>query len=89
MDQEFEKFANLFKKMQIIILMADAITQISSYGMLLKDIVDNKRTLEDCKTIALTESSDTTTEMALGGGKNEKNDEEETPLPPSPQEDKV
>ncbi|KAI3510680.1 hypothetical protein L1887_17812 [Cichorium endivia] len=54
-DQQFAKFLEVFKKLQINIPFADALAQMPSYVKFLKDILSNKRKIEEQATIALTE----------------------------------
>ncbi|XP_052209202.1 uncharacterized protein LOC127812718 [Diospyros lotus] len=54
-DKQFEKFLEVFKQLRINIPFADALAQIPAYVQFLKEIMSNKRKLEDYKTIALTE----------------------------------
>ncbi|XP_052204333.1 uncharacterized protein LOC127809523 [Diospyros lotus] len=54
-DKQFEKFLKVFKQLRINIPFADALAQIPAYAKFLKEIMSNKRKLEDYKTIALTE----------------------------------
>ena len=52
---EFAKFLEVFKKLHINIPFADAFAQMPSYVKFLKDILSNKRKLEEHATVALTE----------------------------------
>ncbi|XP_052198388.1 uncharacterized protein LOC127805673 [Diospyros lotus] len=54
-EQNFSKFLEVFKKLNINIPFADALEQMPSYAKFMKDILSRKRRLEDYKTIALTE----------------------------------
>ncbi|KAJ4963679.1 hypothetical protein NE237_023618 [Protea cynaroides] len=54
-DKQFEKFLEKFKQLHINIPFADALAQIPTYAKFLKEIMSNKRKLEDYETIALTE----------------------------------
>lgn len=54
-DKQFENFLEVFKQLRINIPFADALVQILAYAKFLKEIMSKKRTLEDYKTIALTE----------------------------------
>ncbi|KAI3709612.1 hypothetical protein L2E82_39378 [Cichorium intybus] len=54
-DQQFAKFLEVFKKLQINIPFADALAQMPSYVKFLKDILSNKRKIEKQATVALTE----------------------------------
>ncbi|XP_073020342.1 uncharacterized protein [Primulina eburnea] len=53
---QFCKFLEVFKKFHINIPFADALMQMPSYAKFLKDILANKRKLEDQMTINLTEN---------------------------------
>ncbi|XP_052188365.1 uncharacterized protein LOC127798771 [Diospyros lotus] len=53
-DKQFENFLEVFKQLRINIPFADALAQIPAYAKFLKEIMSNKRKLEDYKTIALT-----------------------------------
>ncbi|XP_022889158.1 uncharacterized protein LOC111404605 [Olea europaea var. sylvestris] len=55
MEQQYKKFLEAFKKLHINIPLADALLQMPSYAKFLKDILSNKRKLEDHETIMLTE----------------------------------
>ncbi|XP_052186815.1 uncharacterized protein LOC127797704 [Diospyros lotus] len=54
-DKQFENFLEVFKQLHINIPFVDALAQIPAYAKFLKEIMLNKRKLEDYKTIALTE----------------------------------
>ncbi|KAJ9556630.1 hypothetical protein OSB04_011244 [Centaurea solstitialis] len=51
----FAKFLEVFKKLHINIPFADALAQMPSYVKFLKDIISNKRKIEEHATVALTE----------------------------------
>ncbi|XP_031275319.1 uncharacterized protein LOC116133769 [Pistacia vera] len=55
LDQQFSKFLEVFKKLQINIPFAEALAQRPSYAKFLKDILSNKRKIEEHGTIMLTE----------------------------------
>ncbi|XP_022854793.1 uncharacterized protein LOC111376097 [Olea europaea var. sylvestris] len=55
LEQRYKKFLEVFKKLHINILLADTLFQMPSYAKFLKDIISNKRQLEDHETIMLTE----------------------------------
>jgi hypothetical protein len=55
MDKQFAKFVEIFKKLQINIPFADAIAQMPSYAKFLKEILANKRKLEEHETVCLNE----------------------------------
>ena len=54
-DKQFSKFIEIFKKLHINIPFADALQQMPSYAKFLKEILSNKRKLEDEETVMLTE----------------------------------
>ncbi|XP_022890486.1 uncharacterized protein LOC111405709 [Olea europaea var. sylvestris] len=55
MEQQYKKFLEVFKKLHINIPLADALLQMPSYAKFLKDILSNKRKLDDHETVMLTE----------------------------------
>ena len=55
LDKQFTKFMEVFKKLHINIPFADALEQMPSYVKFMKDILSQKRRLEDFKTVNLTE----------------------------------
>ena len=55
LNKQFSKFLEVFKKLHINIPYADALVQMSSYETFLKEIVKNKRKLEDFETVKLNE----------------------------------
>ncbi|XP_073067246.1 uncharacterized protein [Primulina eburnea] len=56
LDEQFGKFLEVFKKLHISIPFADALMQMPSYAKFLKDILANKRNLEDHMKVKLTEN---------------------------------
>ncbi|XP_073121519.1 uncharacterized protein [Henckelia pumila] len=56
LDSQFAKFLEVFKKLNINILIADALMQMPSYAKFLKEILSNKRKLEEHAMISLTEN---------------------------------
>ena len=52
---QFAKFLEVFKKLHINIPFAEALAQMPTYVKFLKDILSNKRKLEEFETVALTE----------------------------------
>ena len=54
LDKQFTKFMEVFKKLHINILFADALEQMPSYVKFMKDILSKKRRLSNFKTINLT-----------------------------------
>ncbi|XP_058006783.1 uncharacterized protein LOC131182149 [Hevea brasiliensis] len=55
LDKQFGKFLEVLKKLCINIPFTDTISQMPSYAKFLKEILSNKRRLEDYETMALTE----------------------------------
>ncbi|KAJ9146095.1 hypothetical protein P3X46_028405 [Hevea brasiliensis] len=55
LDKQFGKFLEVLKKLYINIPFTDVISQMPSYAKFLREILSNKRRLEDYKTVALTE----------------------------------
>jgi hypothetical protein len=55
MDHQFEKFMKMFKELHINISFADALAQMPSYAKFMKEILKNKKKLEEHMTISLTE----------------------------------
>ncbi|XP_057994354.1 uncharacterized protein LOC131174615 [Hevea brasiliensis] len=55
LDKQFRKFLEVLKKLYFNIPFTDVISQMPSYAMFLKEILSNKRSLEDYETVALTE----------------------------------
>ena len=55
LDKQFTKFMEVFKKLHINILFADALEQMPSYVKFMKDILSKKRRLSDFETVNLTE----------------------------------
>lgn len=50
---QFKKFVNVFKQLHINIPLVKALPQIPKYAKFMKDLLMNKRKLEDIKTITL------------------------------------
>ena len=55
LDKQFEKFLQVFRQLYINIPFADALAQIPTYAKFLKEVMSNKRKLEDYETISMTE----------------------------------
>lgn len=55
LDAQFGKFFEVFKKLHINILFVDSFTQMSSYAKFMKDILSNKRKLEEHEAAMLIE----------------------------------
>ena len=56
MDEQFSKFLNIFKKLEINIPFADALAQISNYARFMKEIMSNKKKLDLVGKVSLFES---------------------------------
>ncbi|XP_022855495.1 uncharacterized protein LOC111376753 [Olea europaea var. sylvestris] len=56
-DDQFAKFLEVFKKIHINIPFAEALTQMPNYAKFLKEVMSNKKKLEEFETIKLTEGS--------------------------------
>ena len=59
MDKQFAKFLEVFKKLHINIPLLDTISQMPSYAKFLKDIIANKRKLEEYEMVKLNEECST------------------------------
>ena len=55
LDKQFAKFLKVFKSLHINIPFVDALTQMPTNAKFLKDILKNKRRLEDCETVKVNE----------------------------------
>ena len=55
LDEQFGKFIQVLKQLHITIPFTEALTQMPTYAKFLKDILSNKRSLEGCETVKLTE----------------------------------
>ena len=55
LDKQFAKFLEVFKTLHINIPFVDAFAQMPSYAKFLKDILKNKRRLEDFETVKVNE----------------------------------
>ena len=53
--KQFVQFLNMFKKLHINNLFAEALAQIRKYANFMKEILQNKRKLEDHETVMLNE----------------------------------
>ena len=56
LDENFAKFLNMFKKLEINILFADALAQMPNYVKFMKEIMSNKKKLEAYGTVNLSEN---------------------------------
>ncbi|KAL5574298.1 hypothetical protein UlMin_023895 [Ulmus minor] len=57
LDNQFSKFLNIFKSLHINLPFVDMLEQMPKYAKFLKDILSNKRKLEECEAIALMEET--------------------------------
>lgn len=53
LNEQFSKFMEVLKQLTVSILFVDALLQMPSYAKFLKDILSNKRSLKDCKSVQL------------------------------------
>ncbi|XP_039126983.1 uncharacterized protein LOC120263159 [Dioscorea cayenensis subsp. rotundata] len=52
-EAQFKKFLNVFKQLHINIPLVEALTQMPKYAKFMKDLLSNKRKLEELETVAL------------------------------------
>ncbi|KAJ9183285.1 hypothetical protein P3X46_007162 [Hevea brasiliensis] len=57
LDKQFGKFLEVLKSLHVTIPFTDALAQMPSYAKFLKEILSNKKKLEEFETVALTEES--------------------------------
>ncbi|XP_024033078.1 uncharacterized protein LOC112095389 [Morus notabilis] len=55
LDEQFEKFLNILKRIHINIPFVDALKQMPNYAKFMKEVMSKKRKLEDYETVKLTE----------------------------------
>ena len=55
LDKQFAKFLEIFKKLYINIPFVDALAQMPTYAKFVKEILGNKKKLEDYETVKLNE----------------------------------
>ena len=55
LNSQFSKFLEIFKKIHINILFADALEQMPNYAKFMKEVMAKKRRLEDYETVKLLE----------------------------------
>lgn len=55
MNQTFQEFLNIFRKLTINITFAEALEQIPNYARFMKQILSKKTKLEEFETVALNE----------------------------------
>ncbi|XP_073152094.1 uncharacterized protein [Henckelia pumila] len=65
LDSQFEKFLEVFKKLNINITFADALMKMPSYAKFLKEILSNKRKLEEHVKLGLGEPKPTRMSLQL------------------------
>ena len=53
MDDQFSKFLNMFKKIEINIAFAEALTQMPHYAKFMKDILSKKKKLDEEGVVSL------------------------------------
>ena len=53
LDEQFFKFLNIFKKLGVNIPFADALAHMPNYVKFMKEIISNKRKLEDYGSVSL------------------------------------
>ncbi|XP_024029165.1 uncharacterized protein LOC112093897 [Morus notabilis] len=65
LDHQFAKFLEVYKKLHINIPFADALAQMPTHMKFMKDILSNKRKLENFETVTLTEECSTIIQRKL------------------------
>ena len=65
LDKQFTKFLEVFKKLHINILFADALEKMPSYVKFMKEILSKKRRLSDFETVNLTEKCSAILQLKL------------------------
>ncbi|XP_061346730.1 uncharacterized protein LOC133292338 [Gastrolobium bilobum] len=53
--QQYNKFLDIFKKLQVNIPFAEALEIMPNYAKFMKDLISKKHKLKECETVALTE----------------------------------
>ena len=53
MDEQFAKFLNMFKKIEVNIPFTEALTQMHHYAKFMKDILSKKRKLDEEGVVSL------------------------------------
>ncbi|XP_061354896.1 uncharacterized protein LOC133299455 [Gastrolobium bilobum] len=53
--QQYSKFLDIFKKLQINIPFTEALENMPNYAKFMKDLLSRKRKLQECETVTLTE----------------------------------
>ncbi|XP_050875658.1 uncharacterized protein LOC127079297 [Lathyrus oleraceus] len=64
-EYHFRKFVEVLKKLYINIPFTEALSQMPSYAKFLKEIISNKRKLEDTNTVVLTKECNTVIQNEL------------------------
>ena len=54
LEDQFSKFLNMFKKIEINIPFSEALTQMSHYAKFIKDILSRKRKIAEERIVSLT-----------------------------------
>ncbi|KAL5544829.1 hypothetical protein UlMin_008613 [Ulmus minor] len=57
LDNQFSKFLSIFKSLHINLPFVEMLEQMPKYAKFLKDVLSNKRKLEECEVVALTEET--------------------------------
>ncbi|XP_061375238.1 uncharacterized protein LOC133317394, partial [Gastrolobium bilobum] len=63
--QQYTKFLDIFKKLQVNILFAEALENMPKYARFMKDLLSRKRKLRECETVNLTEECNAISENKL------------------------
>ena len=56
LDSQYAKFLNMFKKLEINISFTEALAQMPHYAKFMKDIINNKRNLDEGGVVSLSVS---------------------------------
>ena len=56
LDEQFAKFLNIFKKLEVNMLFVDAFTQMANYVKFIKEIMSNKKKVDAYGTVSLFEN---------------------------------
>ncbi|XP_061349526.1 uncharacterized protein LOC133294791, partial [Gastrolobium bilobum] len=63
--QQYSKFLDIFKKLQINIPFTEALENMPNYAKFMKDLLSRKRKLQECETVTLTEECSAITQKKL------------------------
>ncbi|XP_061353991.1 uncharacterized protein LOC133298680 [Gastrolobium bilobum] len=63
--QQYTKFLDIFKKLQVNIPFAEALENMPNYARSMKDLLSRKRKLRECETVNLTEECNAISEKKL------------------------